>query len=178
MRGALALALVLSLGAEFPHREQLLAMTFGVVAFTLIVQGLTIKPLLRLLGLGTRGEDDYERARVRKIALSSALAELGELLNHNLISAPVYERFRRELETRLQGVDAEIEEIYTKDEARLGDEVRMARARLVAAEKSSIEQAFYDGLISSQTAMKMIDAAEAELNESLEKRQVTQPAKR
>jgi CPA1 family monovalent cation:H+ antiporter len=170
MRGALSLALVLSLGREFPHREQILAMTFGVVAFTLVVQGLTIKPLLRVLGLGTSEEGDYERARVRKIAVSSALAELGELLQNHLISAPVYERLRRELETRLQGADAEIDEIYAKDEARLGDEVRMAKARLVAAEKSSIEQAFHDGLISSQTAMKMIDAADQQLNEPPESR--------
>jgi Na+:H+ antiporter len=168
MRGALSLALVLSLGREFPHREQILAMTFGVVAFTLIVQGLTIKPLLRMLGLGTSKEDEYERARVRRIAASSALAELGDLLKTNLISAPVYERLRHGLETRLQGINAEIDEIYTKDEARLGNEVRVAKARLAAAEKSSIEQAFHDGLISSQTAMEMIDAADRQSDEPAE----------
>jgi Na+:H+ antiporter len=168
MRGALSLALVLSLGRDFPHREQILAMTFGVVAFTLIVQGMTIKSLLRMLGLATSKEDEYERARVQKIAVSSALAELRDLLNNNLISAPVYERLRRGLETRLQGINTEIDEIYTKDEARLGEEVRMARARLAAAEKSSIEQAFHDGLISSPTAAKMIDAADRQWEEPAE----------
>ena len=57
IRGALALALALSLARDFPYREQILAMTFGVVAFTIIVQGLAIKPLLRILGMQyhTRG---------------------------------------------------------------------------------------------------------------------------
>jgi len=39
IRGALALALALSLSRTFSHRNQILAMTFGVVAFTIIVQG-------------------------------------------------------------------------------------------------------------------------------------------
>jgi CPA1 family monovalent cation:H+ antiporter len=51
LRGALALALALSLNTAFPYREQILNLTFGVVIFSIVVQGLTIKPLLRLLRL-------------------------------------------------------------------------------------------------------------------------------
>jgi hypothetical protein len=47
LRGALALALALSLSSAFPYREQILNLTFGVVIFSLLVQGLTIKPLLK-----------------------------------------------------------------------------------------------------------------------------------
>ncbi len=51
LRGALALALALSLSGTFPYREQILNLTFGVVIFSILVQGLTIKPLLKLLKL-------------------------------------------------------------------------------------------------------------------------------
>jgi CPA1 family monovalent cation:H+ antiporter len=51
LRGALALALALSLPSSFPLREQILDLTFGVVIFSIVVQGLTIKPLLSLLKL-------------------------------------------------------------------------------------------------------------------------------
>ena len=51
LRGALALALALSLPSTFPYREQILDLTFGVVIFAIVVQGLTIKPLLNLLKL-------------------------------------------------------------------------------------------------------------------------------
>jgi monovalent cation:H+ antiporter, CPA1 family len=51
LRGALALALALSLQGTFPYREQILNLTFGVVIFSILVQGLTIKPLLKLLKL-------------------------------------------------------------------------------------------------------------------------------
>ncbi len=52
LRGAVALAGVLSLPSGFPHQEELLAMTYGAVLFTLLVQGLTITPLVAWLGLG------------------------------------------------------------------------------------------------------------------------------
>ena len=51
LRGALALALALSLNSTFPCREQILNLTFGVVIFSILVQGLTIKPLVRILKL-------------------------------------------------------------------------------------------------------------------------------
>jgi Na+:H+ antiporter len=51
LRGALALALALSLDSAFPERARVLDLTFGVVVFSILVQGLTMKPLLRVLGL-------------------------------------------------------------------------------------------------------------------------------
>jgi CPA1 family monovalent cation:H+ antiporter len=51
LRGAVALAAALSLPVDFPYRAELLAMTYGAVLFTLLVQGLTIAPLVSLLGL-------------------------------------------------------------------------------------------------------------------------------
>lgn len=51
LRGALALALALGLPADLPRRQELLAVTFGVVVFSVVVQGLTIAPLLRRLKL-------------------------------------------------------------------------------------------------------------------------------
>jgi CPA1 family monovalent cation:H+ antiporter len=51
LRGALALALTLSLDNTFPYRDRMLDLTFGVVVFSILVQSLTLKPLLRALGL-------------------------------------------------------------------------------------------------------------------------------
>jgi CPA1 family monovalent cation:H+ antiporter len=50
LRGALALALALGLPPEIPCREQIISISFAVVAFSVFVQGLTITPLLRHLG--------------------------------------------------------------------------------------------------------------------------------
>jgi CPA1 family monovalent cation:H+ antiporter len=52
LRGAVALAAVLSLPDDFPHRETLLAMTYAVVLFTLLAQGLTIGRLVQRIEAG------------------------------------------------------------------------------------------------------------------------------
>src|SRR5579875_81142 len=51
LRGGLALALALNLPASLPGREQIIDATFAVVLVTLVLQGLTIEPLLRRLRL-------------------------------------------------------------------------------------------------------------------------------
>jgi CPA1 family monovalent cation:H+ antiporter len=51
LRGALALALALALPADMPRRDDILISTFAVVAFSVIVQGLTAPLLLKALKL-------------------------------------------------------------------------------------------------------------------------------
>jgi len=51
LRGALALALALALPASVPERGDIITVAFAVVAFSLFVQGLTMEPLMRRLGL-------------------------------------------------------------------------------------------------------------------------------
>lgn len=50
LRGALALALALGLPSGIPLRNEIVTVSFGVVAFSIFVQGLTTGPLLRKLG--------------------------------------------------------------------------------------------------------------------------------
>lgn len=51
LKGSLSIALALSLPASFDGKETVLLLTFSVVLFSLLVQGLTLKPLIRILGL-------------------------------------------------------------------------------------------------------------------------------
>jgi CPA1 family monovalent cation:H+ antiporter len=51
LRGGLSMVLALALPRSFVHRELILHTTYGVVLLTLLVQGLTMKPLVRALGL-------------------------------------------------------------------------------------------------------------------------------
>jgi CPA1 family monovalent cation:H+ antiporter len=62
LRGAVAVALALSLPADTPDRDLLQGITFGVVLFTLLVQGSTAGVLIQRLG-------------VRRLAEPSAAAE-------------------------------------------------------------------------------------------------------
>ena len=164
LRGSLSLALAMSLSLAFPFRSQLLTMTFGVVAFTIIVQGLAMKPALRLLGISAGEENEYNRARARQIALSAARDELDRMLGSHQLSYPAFEQLRSELDSRMEHVKGEINELFQKDPAHAGEEMQMAQRRLVAAEKSSIEQTLHEGMISEATAAKMLDVTDRELD--------------
>jgi NhaP-type Na+/H+ or K+/H+ antiporter len=52
LRGAVAVAMALSLPADFPQRTLLQEITFGVVLFTLLVQGTTTDFVMRRTGTG------------------------------------------------------------------------------------------------------------------------------
>jgi len=52
LRGAIAVALALSLPADLPDRARLQGIAFGITLFTLLVQGTTTEPLLRRLRVG------------------------------------------------------------------------------------------------------------------------------
>ena len=57
LRGALALALALALPTDLPYREDILIAAFAVVAFSILVQGLTAPFALKALGLQEKTGD-------------------------------------------------------------------------------------------------------------------------
>ncbi len=61
LRGALSMALVLTLSPNFPYRSTLIAMTFGAVVFSLLAQGVSIGALLKRLGLSDADENAADR---------------------------------------------------------------------------------------------------------------------
>jgi CPA1 family monovalent cation:H+ antiporter len=50
LRGALALALALSIPGGVARREEIVTVSFAVVAFSIFAHGLTIAPLMRRVG--------------------------------------------------------------------------------------------------------------------------------
>jgi CPA1 family monovalent cation:H+ antiporter len=81
MRGIVSLAAALALptgpsGGAFPFRELIVLTAFAVVLGTLVIQGLTLKPLLKVLNLHDDDPVGQEVALARERALQAALATL------------------------------------------------------------------------------------------------------
>jgi NhaP-type Na+/H+ or K+/H+ antiporter len=76
---ALAVPHATASGAAFPERGLIVFATFGVVFATLVLQGLTLKPLVRLLGLDGDTERAREEAHARHILALASLSRLEEL---------------------------------------------------------------------------------------------------
>jgi CPA1 family monovalent cation:H+ antiporter len=90
MRGTVTLAAALALPTVFPFRDLILTTAFGVTLGTLVLQGLTLRPLLLRLGLEDDGSVDREVRLARVAGLRAALAatrdcpgaESAELVRH------------------------------------------------------------------------------------------------
>ncbi len=80
MRGLLTLATSFALPAKFPGRNIIVLCAMGVVLGTLIIQGMTLKPLIRLLKVGN-DEDEFKeelrqaRAKILEAGLEAAKSE-------------------------------------------------------------------------------------------------------
>ena len=77
MRGIVTLVAALALPAQFPGRDVIVFTAFCVVLGTLVLQGMTLRPLLRLLELPRDTAAEAERARARAEAARAALEALG-----------------------------------------------------------------------------------------------------
>jgi len=76
MRGIVSLAAALALPGGFPHRDLIVLAAFSVVLGTLVIQGLTLKPLLRLLRIHDDDPVGQEVRTARERALRAGLATL------------------------------------------------------------------------------------------------------
>ena len=78
MRGIVSLAAALALPARFPYRDLIVLTAFSVVLGTLVIQGLTLKPLLRALDLHDDDPVGREVKMARERALRAGLASFAD----------------------------------------------------------------------------------------------------
>jgi monovalent cation/hydrogen antiporter len=84
MRGVVSLAAALSLpytlsnGQPFAQRNLILFLTFSIIFVTLVLQGLSLPPIIRALGLTGSQEEEHEELTARRILLRHALTSLQE----------------------------------------------------------------------------------------------------
>jgi len=109
MRGVVSLAAALALplnlrdGSPFPGRDLILFFTFAVILATLVLQGLSLPPLIRWLKVVDDGVHDQEEREARLKANQAALARLEELREHHDQAA--LDHLRTEYEDRIRQLE-------------------------------------------------------------------------
>ncbi|GAA2752397.1 Na+/H+ antiporter [Kitasatospora cinereorecta] len=108
-RGVMPLAAALSIplaaedGSGLPRRALVLVLTTAVVVFTLVVQGLSLAPVVNRSGLALEPEHTArEEEQARKALTRAGLAHLDQLADLETIPGHVVDRVRRGLEAKLE----------------------------------------------------------------------------
>ncbi len=146
LRGAIALAIVLSLG-DFAHAETFVALVMGAVLFTLLVQGLTIEGLVHRLGLDKPPlSDQVGSAEGLLNAKHRALERIPDLQAGGLFSARIADTLEKELGTEMKALRGDLEELRHR-ELSSEEERQLLYSRAFAAEKNIYYELFANGYI-------------------------------
>jgi monovalent cation/hydrogen antiporter len=100
MRGGVSLAVALALpltteaGSSFPQRDLIVFLTFAVIFFTLVLQGLSLPVLIRRLGVGGDDADADEELHARLVATKAAIAQIDALADEEWTRRDTVERMR------------------------------------------------------------------------------------
>lgn len=151
LRGAIALAMVLSLPSSLgAERELMQLMAFGVVLFTLVIQGTTMYPLLRRLGLLMRSPEqvEYETSHARLTAARAALAHMDHRHAEGLISSHAWEKIRPQLARQVDTLVNGVREVLKSAPKLEAEELDNAHREALRAQRSALLGLQHDGVIS------------------------------
>jgi len=113
MRGVVSLAAALALpasladGNPFPQRNLIIFLTFCVICVTLVLQGVTLPPLIRALGLTGAAGPNAEEQQARRIVIEAAVSHLEDArVKDSKESGTLYEELIRHYQRRLASLQA------------------------------------------------------------------------
>ncbi|MFC4464414.1 Na+/H+ antiporter [Streptomyces xiangluensis] len=174
MRGVVSLAIAFSIpptmhgGEDFPGLNLILFLTFTTVIGTLVVQGLTLPPLIRMLKLPGRDAQAETLAEANAQAQASRAADrhLDELLEdeRNALPPPLAERLRSVLERRRNAVWERLGSVNPVTGETVDDTYRRLAREMISAEREvfvKLRDARYIDDEMLRTLLRRLDLEEA-----------------
>ncbi|MGV3623656.1 MAG: Na+/H+ antiporter [Archangium sp.] len=143
MRGIVTLAAALALPEEgFPYRDLIIFLAFAVVLGTLVLQGITLKPLIRRMQLKDDGEVEREVQHARVETLRAAVSALSALPVSDVSDA-----LQRRYSVQLKRAETESAEITDEVRQQQADEDAKIVNVATSAERQKLLTMRADGTI-------------------------------
>jgi CPA1 family monovalent cation:H+ antiporter len=157
LAAALAIPLVTDTGEAFPGRDLILFLTFSAILATLVLQGLTLGPLIGWLRLeGDEEADTLVELKARLEGAHAALERLEQLRKDELVSPSAEERMREYNEERIQRYESGLQEGgSTQEYTESSSAWRNWRRELLTAEREAIVSLRNRGEISPEVMRRI-----------------------
>ena len=169
LRGAISLALALSLPASLgDQRTVVQSMAFGVVLFTLLVQGSTMKPLINRLGLieKSKSQAEYENINARAVMARTAYKQLETMHNDGLLSHHVWSLLSKPIENHVNTLSAAAAKTMSSHPDVEIRELESAIQEALKSERAALRTLLRDGNISEETFTELVHEVDAALTEN------------
>jgi Na+/H+ antiporter len=162
MRGAVSLAAALALptltdaGEPFSERPLILFITFCVILFTLVVQGLSLPLLVRFIRTDDDDGEEFEENKARKLAARAALDRLELLAEEDWTRNDTIERMQAMYRYRYDRFAARFRDDSDGDaiEARTSDYLRIV-ASVIEAQRETLDDLRREGVISAEVMRRV-----------------------
>jgi CPA1 family monovalent cation:H+ antiporter len=164
LHGTIPIALALSLEGV-AYRDMIASMVFGVVFFSLVIQGLTLEFFVnRIFGRVDEKRLIYEELIAKRIAYKSAMEEIDRMRRNGEIPREIAIKISDDLKNLLEEVSTEIKE-RTNEEI-LKEEWIRAWKRILNSQKSALRDAVIKGIVSELVVEKILEEIDAEIEKT------------
>jgi CPA1 family monovalent cation:H+ antiporter len=167
LRGALPMVLALGLPWDFPLRQHIVSITFGVIILSILGHGVSMAPLLRMLGI-VRGVDEhaaYDLLRGELQTASAALEEIDQLERLRSLPPGSLEPLREDYQKRVDQVREEIGRLTLERDQLRSQDLYQARLHLLMVEKNQVAEAYRRGLLSQNVHERLLADIDARIIE-------------
>lgn len=167
LRGAISLALALSLPESLGGETKALLqdMTFGVVLFTLLVQGTTMRPITKQLGFGTqsKNQESFERHQARAIAAQRSYDRLLQMHREGLVSDHAWNILEPAIQRQIELRKEVVQEIMHADSTVGDTELDQAFQEILRIQRSTYNSLLSEGMIGEETFTYLVNEVDAAL---------------
>ena len=167
LRGAVSFAAALSLPATLPNRDLLLTLTFGVVLFTLLTQGLTLRVVLERLGIGSEevSRHDLELTLGRLRTIDAASREVEALRHSDGIEPSLADRLMDGYAQRRQDLRSELGVFSRRGDVLEQEQEHELRRRLLRIQQEAARAALARGQVSLSVFRELSAEIDSELGQ-------------
>ncbi|NQS91753.1 MAG: Na+/H+ antiporter, partial [Chloroflexi bacterium] len=166
LRGAISLALALSLPASLGEQGTIIrSMAFGVVLFTLLVQGLTMKPFITRMGLVeiSPAQEEYEGLNARAVMARTAYNRLESMYKDGLLSKHIWQVLSKPIVVHADTLlDAAARTMKSHPDLET-KEMESAIKEALVSERAVLQTLLRDGKISEATFSVLINEIDSAL---------------
>jgi CPA1 family monovalent cation:H+ antiporter len=150
LRGSLSIALALSLPATVADRQPLVTMIFGTVLFSLLAQGLTMRPALVRLGFTEveGGCAEHELLQATLLAETAAIAELDAVKARGGLTDKLYRKLRDSLAESHDDLGVRLAELEAQDHVLEREQERRILDHLTDVRRARLAELVREGLVS------------------------------
>lgn len=149
LRGALSMVLALSIPDSFGLKELIVTLVFGVVLISIFVQGITMSPLMKILGILSPISQlkNYELIKTEISLHQNTLDTLKKLNKKRFLSTKTFEMLSKEYQDKIATLTTDLDTIEIDKENLLEEEALNMKRRILTEEINALLEMYQQGTI-------------------------------